>query len=101
MAEGWTSAIERGLEALQRADDRHAVLRDLATVPVAVHQVEERLALELQRLVVRDLRTEDVAGARQPLAVARRRRLGRLVVDRHLLGELQVGEDEYHRAGDD
>ena len=40
---------------------------------VARDELEEVLALELERLVVRDLRAEDVAGARLPLAVGRRR----------------------------
>ena len=40
-----------------------------AAVAVAAHEARNALALELQRLVVRDLRAEDVAGARAPLAV--------------------------------
>ena len=42
-------------------------------VALAAHEAQEVLALEPQRLVVRDLRAEDVAGARLPLAVGRRR----------------------------
>ena len=67
-----SSAIERRLESVSSVrTTASAVLRDLARGRRSPsHQLEERLALEPQRLVVRDLRAEDVAGARQPLAVA-------------------------------
>ena len=59
------------------------------------------LQLEPQRLVARDLRAEDVAGARLPLAEGLRRLLGPLLVDRHLALELHVVEDRHLVAADD
>ena len=58
-------------------------------------------ALELQRLVVRDLRAEDVAGAGAPLAVRADRFLGSLVVHGDLALELHVVEHRHPVAADD
>src|SRR6059058_1180211 len=52
-------------------------------------------ALEAEWLVARDLGTEDVAGARLPLAVGLRRLPWRLFVDRHLALQLHVVEDDH------
>ena len=54
----------------------------------------------LQGLVVRDLRAEDVARPRPPLAVARRGLPRRLLVDGHLALELHVVEDDHLLAAD-
>src|SRR6266566_3003290 len=72
VALGWTSAIERRRQAVERTHDAGAVLGDLAPVAAAVDQPQELLALELERLVGRDLRDIDVARARLPLAVGLR-----------------------------
>ena len=71
--------------------------------PVAAlaHEPHEVRELEPQRLVGRDLRAEDVAGARLPLAEVLRRLLGPLLVDRHLALELHVVEDDHLVAADD
>src|SRR5436190_8189781 len=67
VALGCTSAIERRRQAVERAHDAGAVLGDLAPVAAAVDEPQELLALELERLVGRDLRNVDVARARLPL----------------------------------
>src|SRR2546423_1221699 len=59
--------MQRLRQQLERAHDLQPVAH-LAAVPAVLDQVEEVPALELQRLVVRDLRTEDVARTRAPLA---------------------------------
>ena len=59
------------------------------------------MALEPQRLVVRDLGAEDVARARLPLAVGRGRLPRALLVDRHLALELHVVEDDHLLPADD
>src|SRR5262245_41442685 len=69
VAVGCTSAIEALGQALERPHDPRAVLRDLVAVAVAVDQAKEVLALELERLVGRDLRHVDVARARLPFPV--------------------------------
>src|SRR5438067_13123872 len=67
IALGWTSAaIQRLRQPLERTHDPRPVLGDLGAVALAGDQAQERLALELQRLVGRDLRDEDVARARLP-----------------------------------
>src|SRR5581483_1063089 len=102
VAVGWTSAaIERCGQPVERAHDAGTVLRDLAAVAVAAHQPEELLALELERLVRRDLRDVDVAGARLPLSVGIGSLPRRLLVERHLALELHVVEDHHLLAADD
>ena len=76
--------LERALELLERAHDREPVRACGAGSASPRDEREEVLALEAQRLVVRDLRAPDVAGARHPLGVACRRALRPLVVDRDL-----------------
>src|SRR5829696_8145713 len=61
---------KRVLELLEDADDDEPVGRDPPGVAAAGHEVEERLALEPQRLGRVDLRAELVARPRAPLAVA-------------------------------
>src|SRR5919109_463251 len=68
-AVGATSAsgkrlLQRVLELLQGADDERARPRGLVPRAASLHTREEVLALEPQRLVVRDLRRVDVARAR-------------------------------------
>src|SRR4051794_40074401 len=55
IAVGWTSATERVREPLERAHDHRAVARHLRPVVLAADEREEVLALELERLVGRDL----------------------------------------------
>src|SRR5579885_1733704 len=70
IALGWISATEALRQLVERPHDAGAVLGHLPPVALAADEAQELLALELQRLVGRDLRDEDVAGARLPLAVA-------------------------------
>src|SRR3954451_18852816 len=91
-AVGWISATQALRQQLERAHDLEPVVH-LAPVPALLHEPDEVLALELERLVVPHLRAEDVAGPRPPLAVRVRRLLRRLVVDRDLAVELHVVED--------
>src|SRR5436305_6540867 len=74
VAVGWISAmiVQRLSEPIECANDAGAVLGDLAPVSLARDQPQELLALELERLVGRDLRDVDVARTRLPLAVALR-----------------------------
>ena len=67
----------------------------------ALDEPEEVAALELQRLVVRDPRAVLRARARLPLAVALRRLPRGLLVDRDLVLELHVVEDDHLVAADD
>src|SRR5437773_702665 len=95
IALGWisASATQRLGQPVERAHHAQPVAR-LAVVSGPVgDEIEEMLHLEAQRLVVRDLGAEDVAGARAPLAVGLGRLPRRLVVDRDLALELHVVED--------
>src|SRR6266540_6590018 len=87
--------FQRGLQLLERPHDRQPVGGDAIAVSVPAHELEEVLALEPQRLVVRDLRAPDVPRASPPLPIAVRRLLGRLLVDGHLALELHVVEDDH------
>src|SRR5712691_7035478 len=70
VAVGWISAATKRLrQPLERANDDEPVAGGLHRVAVAADEPQEVLALEPQRLVGRDLRREDVARARLPLAV--------------------------------
>src|SRR5690242_36924 len=100
IAVGWISATQALREELERAHDLEPVVH-LAPVPALLHEPDEVLALELERLVVRHLGTEDVARARPPLAVRVRRLLRRLVVDGDLAVELHVVEHGHLVAADD
>ena len=88
-------------QAVERPHDARTVLRHLGPVALARDEAQELLALELERLVGRDLRDRDVAGARLPLAVAVRALPRRLLVHRHLALELHVVEDDHLLAADD
>src|SRR3954454_8120627 len=57
---GWISADKALRQPVERADDARAVLRRLPPVALARDQAQELLALELERLVGRDLRDVDV-----------------------------------------
>ena len=101
-AVGWTSGFtsvragaERRREPVERPHDREPVVRLAMVAGTVCDQAEEVLELELQRLVVRDLRAEDVPRPRAPLAVARRRLPGRLLVDGDLPLELHVVEHDH------
>ena len=72
----------------------------MITWPVCA-QPQEVLQLELERLVVGDLRAVDVAGAGAPLAVGVGGLPRRLVVDRHLALELHVVEHDHLLVADD
>src|SRR5712691_9053880 len=61
VALGWISAMKRLREELERAHDLEPVAH-LAPVPALLDEPDEVLAFELERLVVRHLRAEDVAG---------------------------------------
>src|SRR5262245_25055343 len=99
---GATSAPAKRLrQALERPHDHRAVPRDLLPVALAARAREEMLALEAQRLVGRDLRDHDVAGARLPLAVALRALPRALLVHRHLPLELHVVEHDHLLRADD
>src|SRR4051812_5408046 len=98
---GWMSADKALRQPVERADDARAVLGRLATVALACDQAQELLALELQRLVGRDLRDVDVARPRLPLAVRVGALPRRLLVDRHLALELHVVEDDHLLTADD
>src|SRR4051812_3454739 len=101
-AVGWTSAAtERIGQPLERAYDHRAVPRDLLAVALAGDQLQEVLAFQPQRLGGRDLRDEDVAAPRLPLAVGLGALPRRLVLDRHLALQLHVVEDGHPVAPDD
>src|SRR4051812_6144492 len=100
VALGWTSAMEGGCQPVERAHDACSVVGDLAPVALAADQLQERLTLELQRLVGGDLRDVDVARAGLPLAVALRALPRRLLVDGHLSLQLHVVEDDHLLASD-
>src|SRR6266508_3316692 len=80
---------------------RCAIARGLDAVALAAHEREEVLALELERLVVRDVRNVDRPRARHPLAVVRRRLPRPLLVHRHLALQLHVVEDDHLVLSDD
>ena len=69
------SASSDVLELLEHAHDGEPVAR-LGAVAALAHEPQEVRELEPQRLVARDLRAEDVAGARLPLAEGLRGLLG-------------------------
>src|SRR5262245_14026454 len=95
-AVGWISADTEGVgQPLQRPHHHRAVARHLLAVAVAVDEAEEVLALEPERLGRGDLRDEDVAAPRLPLAVGLGAFPRRLVVDRHLAIELHVVEHRH------
>src|SRR6478752_1593943 len=56
VAVGWTSAIERGRQHLERTHDARTVARDLLAVSLAADELEEVRALQPERLVGGDLR---------------------------------------------
>src|SRR5437763_12416698 len=95
MAVGWTSATERVGQLLEGAHDHRPVPRHLRAVAVAVDEREKALALEPERLVVRDLRDVDVATPGLPLAVRLGPLPGVLLVDGDLPLELHVVEDDH------
>src|SRR5262245_41178828 len=102
-AVGWTEAsATQGLrQAVERTHDGEPVQR-LAVLTRALRDEREKmLDLEPQRLVVRDLRAEDVSRASAPLAVRFRRLPGRLLVDGHLALQLHVVEDRHLLPADD
>src|SRR3954468_20231149 len=55
IADGWISATQRLGQPVECAHDARPVLGDLAAVALAADQAQELLALELERLVGRDL----------------------------------------------
>src|SRR3990170_105945 len=101
VAVGWTSAdIQRRREHVERTHDAGAVGRHFLAIALPGDEPQELDALELERLVARDPRAEDVARPRLPLAVAVGRTPRRLLVDGDLALELHVVEDD-HLLGSD
>src|SRR5919106_5961755 len=102
VAVGWTSAaIQRLREQVECTNDAGAVLGHLPAVAVPADEAQELPALELERLVGRDARTEDVAGSGLPLPVAVRRPPRRLLVHGDLALELHVVEHDHLLRADD
>src|SRR5436190_5284419 len=87
-----SAATKRLRQPLEYPHDGEPVA-GLGAVGAVADEAEEVLHLEAERLVVRDLRAEDVTGARAPLAVGLRGRLRRLLVDGDLALELHVVAD--------
>src|SRR5438034_9029807 len=103
MAVAWTSGsvtTQAPGQELERAHDLEAVAH-LAPVPALLHEPHEVPALELERLGVRELGAERVAGPGAPLAVRAAGLLRSLVVDRDLVLELHVVEDRHLVAAHD
>src|SRR4051794_30179923 len=84
--------VERRLRGLEDAHDTQTALAVRARGRAGAHAVQEVLALDAQRLAVRDPRAVDVARAGDVLAVAGARLVEALVVDRDLALEVHVVE---------
>src|SRR6476646_4788495 len=102
-AVGWISAamVEALGQPVERTDDREPVASLAMVAGAFLHEREEVLELEPERLVVRDLRAVDVTRPRAPLAVALRGLPRRLLVHGDLPLELHVVEDDHLLAPDD
>src|SRR6478609_2388676 len=82
-------------QPVERTDDREPVASLAMVAGAFLHEREEVLELEPERLVVRDLRAVDVTRPRAPLAVALRGLPRRLLVHGDLPLELHVVEDDH------
>src|SRR5579885_132833 len=94
VAVGWTSAIERRGEHLERTHDARSVAGDLRLVVLSFDQLEEKRALEAEGLGGGDLRNEDVPGVQDAA------RPGALLVDRHLALRFPVVEHGHLLSAD-
>src|SRR3954449_8234602 len=82
--------LERALQRLQHAHDAQSALTVGAGARTRPHALDEVLALDAQRLLVRDLRAPRAARARDVLAVGGEVLVEALVVNRDLPLELHV-----------
>src|SRR5436190_10508565 len=93
--------LERALERLQHPDDPQAALGAGARLGAVEHAIHEVTALDPERLLVRDPRTVDVAGAGDVLAVRGEVLVEALVVDGELALDLHVVEGRHPLGADD